>query len=113
LSKKLFDAAAVDAVSSLQTLWHVSLPFLKPAIRVLPIGFFIESWNEYFWPLLVTETAHSATLQMGLRQYVDLESSSDIGPLKADMLIAALPVPAEFFFQRQVFETFAQTGLKG
>jgi len=114
LPKELFDAAAVDGASSLQTLWHVSLPLLKPAIGALAIVFFIESWNEYFWPLLVTETARSATVQMGLRQYIDLESSSDFGPLMAGMLIATLPVLAVFFFfQRQVFETFAQTGLKG
>ena len=114
LPRELFDAAAVDGASSLQTLWHVSLPLLKPAIGALAIVFFIESWNEYFWPLLVTETARSATVQMGLRQYIDLESSSDFGPLMAGMLIATLPVLAVFFFfQRQVFETFAQTGLKG
>ena len=114
LPKELFDAAAVDGAGSLQTLWHVALPLLKPAIGALAIVFFIESWNEYFWPLLVTETARSATVQMGLRQYIDLESNSDFGPLMAGMLIATMPVLAVFFFfQRQVFETFAQTGLKG
>ena len=51
---------------------------------------------------------------MGLRQYIDLESSSDFGPLMAGMMIASLPVLAVFFFfQRQVFETFAQSGLRG
>lgn len=114
LPRELFDAAAVDGAGSLQTLWYVALPILRPAIGALSIVLFIESWNEYFWPLLVTETTASSTVQMGLRQYIDLESSSDFGPLMAGMMIASLPVLAVFFFfQRQVFETFAQSGLRG
>jgi multiple sugar transport system permease protein/sn-glycerol 3-phosphate transport system permease protein len=111
---ELYDAAAMDGANSLQALRHVALPLLRPAIGALAIVFFIESWNEYFWPLLVTETAASSTVQMGLRQYIDLETSTDFGPLMAGMLLATLPMLAVFFFfQRQVFETFAQTGLKG
>lgn len=114
LPRELFDAAAIDGANSLQSLWYIALPILRPAISALAIVFFIESWNEYFWPLLVTNTAASSTVQMGLRQYIDPESSSDFGPLMAGMLLASLPVLAVFFFfQRQVFETFAQTGLKG
>jgi ABC-type glycerol-3-phosphate transport system permease component len=114
LPRELYDAAAIDGSGSFQTLWYVAVPLLRPAIGALAIVFFIESWNEYFWPLLVTETTSSSTVQMGLRQYIDMDTTTDFGPLMAGVLLATLPVLAVFFFfQRQVFETFAQTGLKG
>jgi len=110
--KNLFDAAEIDGAGHWRTLWLVVLPNLKPALAALSIILFIESWNEYFWPLLVTDTPASRTLQVGLRQFLE-EDFDDYGALMAGITIASLPALAVFFFfQRQVMDTFVASGIK-
>ncbi|MEC9345971.1 MAG: carbohydrate ABC transporter permease [Pseudomonadota bacterium] len=111
--KELFDAAEIDGAGHWRTLWLVVLPNIRPALAALTIILFIETWNEYFWPLLVTDTADSRTIQVGLRQFLE-EDFDDYGALMAGITVASLPALAIFFFfQRQVIDTFVASGIKG
>ena len=112
--KEFFDAAEIDGASELEKLWYVVLPNLRPAIAALTIIVFIESWNEYFWPLLISETTASETLQIGLRRFMNEDMGDEYGLLTAGVTLVSLPALAIFFFfQRQVLETFVSSGLKG
>jgi ABC-type glycerol-3-phosphate transport system permease component len=111
--KELFDAAEIDGAGHWRSLWLVVLPNLRPALAALTIILFIDCWNEYFWPLLVTDTPDSRTIQVGLRSFVQ-EDYTDYGALMAGITLASLPALAIFFFfQRQVMETFVSSGIKG
>ncbi|HXF62315.1 MAG TPA: carbohydrate ABC transporter permease [Caldilineaceae bacterium] len=48
------EAARVDGATTLQVLWHVYLPMLKPVLIVLVIFQFVAIWNDYQWPLIVS-----------------------------------------------------------
>jgi multiple sugar transport system permease protein len=48
------EAARVDGATTLQVLWHVYLPMLKPVLTVLVIFQFVAIWNDYQWPLIVS-----------------------------------------------------------
>lgn len=110
---ELIDAAQMDGAGHWTTLWRVIVPNLGPALAALTIIIFIDSWNEYFWPLLVTESAHSRTIQIGLREFLQ-EDMNDYGALMAGIIVASLPAIAVFlFFQRRVMDTFVSSGLKG
>ncbi|MBR9862202.1 MAG: carbohydrate ABC transporter permease [Rhodobacteraceae bacterium] len=110
---ELIDAAQMDGAGHWTTLWRVIVPNLGPALAALTIIIFIDSWNEYFWPLLVTESAQSRTIQIGLREFLQ-EDMNDYGALMAGIIVASLPAIAVFlFFQRRVMDTFVSSGLKG
>ena len=110
---ELMDAAEMDGAGHWTTLWRVIVPNLGPALAALTIIIFIESWNEYFWPLLVTESPQSRTIQIGLREFLQ-EGMSDYGALMAGIIVASIPAIAVFlFFQRRVMDTFVSSGLKG
>ena len=112
--RELFDASEIDGANSFWQLWLILLPNLRPAIGALMIVLFIEAWNEYFWPLLISETTASETLQIGLRKFLNEETGDDFGMLMAGVCLVSLPSLAIFFaFQRQVLETFVSSGLKG
>jgi len=112
--RDLLDAAEMDGAGPWRQLWLVVLPNLTPALSALTIILFIDCWNEYFWPLLVTETANSRTLQIGLREFLEEEGYSDYGALMAGVTLASIPAVAIFlFFQRQVMNTFVASGIRG
>ena len=110
---ELFDAAEMDGAGSLRTLWSVVLPTMSAPLAALTIVLFIDTWNEYFWPLLVTSSPASQTLQIGLRRFLE-EDYANYAGLMAGVTLASLPALAVFFaLQRRVIHAFMQSGLKG
>ena len=111
--RELFDAAEIDGAGPWRTLWIVVLPNLGPALAALTIVQFIETWNEYFWPLLVTGSDRSRTLQVGLRHFLE-EDYTNYGALMAGVTLASVPALLVFFvLQRRVMSAFLESGLKG
>lgn len=112
--KALIDAAEMDGAGSWRTLWLVILPNLKPTIAALTIILFLECWNEYFWPLIVTQSEASMTVQVGLRKFLNSETGNEYGPLMAAVSLVSMPVLLLFFIaQRRVMESFVASGIKG
>lgn len=112
--KELYDAAAMDGAGELRTLRSIVLPNIRPAVAALTVILFVDCWNEYFWPLLMTETDRAMTAQVGIRRFMDAESGDDLGPMMAAVTLASLPALAVFFlFQRQIIQTFVSAGIKG
>jgi ABC-type glycerol-3-phosphate transport system permease component len=73
----------------------------------------IETWNEYFWPLLVTDSDRMRTIQLGIRRFLESDGGENYGPLMAGVTVASLPVLVLFFIlQRRVMQTFVSSGIK-
>lgn len=63
------EAARVDGANTLQVLWHVYLPMLKPVLTVLVIFQFVAIWNDYQWPLIVSSGNQQIwTLSLGIQR---------------------------------------------
>jgi ABC-type glycerol-3-phosphate transport system permease component len=108
----LLDAARLDGASSWGTLWRVVLPNLRAPLAALGILLFISTWNEYFWPLLVTNTPKHAVIQIGLQMFLTTEGNQ-WGQLMAAASLASLPIFAIYaLLQRQVIDAFIRSGLK-
>jgi ABC-type glycerol-3-phosphate transport system permease component len=111
--KDLLEAAEIDGAGPLKALWSIVVPNLWPALAALLIVGFVETWNEYFWPLLVTDSDHARTIQLGMRRFLESDGGESYGPLMAGVTLASLPVLALFFvLQRRVMDTFVTSGLK-
>jgi sn-glycerol 3-phosphate transport system permease protein len=65
---ELRDAAAIDGCGHLGFLWRVAIPLARPTIAALGVFSFLSAWNQYLWPLLVTEDDRLRTVQIGLKQ---------------------------------------------
>lgn len=69
IPRDLEDAARIDGCNQLQVLWRIVLPLSKPAIFTVATYGWIGSWNDFLWPLVMTDSETMRTLQVGLRVF--------------------------------------------
>lgn len=110
--KELIEAARVDGQSSWATLWSVIVPNLVPALAALGILLFVNTWNEYFWPLLVFRNQRSSVVQLGLQVFLTSEFT-DYSALMAAAGLACLPALLVYaVLQRRIVNAFVRSGLR-
>src|SRR4029453_13030102 len=66
IPNELAEAAQIDGAGALRFLWSFLLPLSWANIAALFVVLFIYGWNEYFWPLLITNTEEMRTVVIGL-----------------------------------------------
>ena len=91
IPRDLEEAAAVDGASRFQILYGIVAPLLAPGIVVTTLFAFITAWNEFFFALVVIQSADLPTLPLRIAQFVGLEGIVRLGPLAASALLATLP----------------------
>lgn len=109
----LEDAARLDGCTGLAFLWHVLLPLSRPTVLAFALVALVAHWNDYFWPLIVTNRDAIRTLPIGLALFVSQEVTTDWNLLMAATLFVAAPMLAVFFlFQRYFIRSHMHAGLK-
>jgi multiple sugar transport system permease protein len=112
IPRELDEAARVDGASEWRIYWRVMLPLAKPALATLSIFYFMNNWNDFLWPLVITTgTSHEnlpAALTLFSGQYV-----IEHGVLMAGATISLLPLAVAFVLaQRYFVRGVATTGLR-
>jgi sn-glycerol 3-phosphate transport system permease protein len=114
IPRDLEDAAVIDGCGGLRFLWHVLVPLAKPSLVAFALISLVSHWNDYLWPLIVTDTPDVRTLTIGLGMFVQQESGADWTLLMAATAFVTAPLMAIFLvFQREFIESFMFSGLKG
>ena len=109
----LEDAARLDGCTGLAFLWHVLLPLSRPTVLAFTLVALVAHWNDYFWPLIVTNRDEIRTLPIGLAMFVTQEVTTDWNLLMAATLFVAGPMLFIFFFtQRYFIRSHMHAGLK-
>lgn len=109
---ELLDAARIDGCNEFRIFWSIVLPIIKPGLGALTIYLFLNSWNDFMWPLIVISDPAKYTIPLGL--------SSLIGPyakyynvLMAGSIVASAPVLILFLLmQRQFISGLTMGALK-
>jgi sn-glycerol 3-phosphate transport system permease protein len=110
---ELADAARLDGCGHLATLWHVYLPLVKPTLVAFAIISVVTHWNDYMWPLLVTNSESVRTLPIGLGLLAKADSGADWPRLMAATVVVVSPLLLFFLiFQRRFVDSFMHAGLK-
>lgn len=111
--KSLVEAARLDNVPHFTAMTKIVIPLVKPAISAMCITFFINSWNEYFWPLLILKGNDLSTITLALQQFASGESGSAWGSSMALATVAtAIPLVLYLIFQKHIIGTFMSSGIK-
>ena len=110
--REVIEAARMDGAGNWRILWEVLVPNLRGTIASLAILMFISTWNEYFWPLLLSRTAENSVIQIGIQMFMTAEGNQ-WGPLMAASTLASLPVLIIYVvLQRQVVQSFMKSGIR-
>lgn len=118
IPQELEEAAIIDGASQLGVLVRVVLPLSRPPIMAVAIFLFILSWNDFMWPLIVTNTDATRTLPVGLASSLAGTVSGGAiayyGMSMAGSVLATVPALLIFvLLQRYFVQGIALTGLKG
>ncbi len=112
--KDFEEAARLDGANWWQVIWHVYLPPARPALIAFALVSISSHWNEFLWPLVVTNSVQSRTLTVGLAAFTQMgEAAAEWSLLMAGTLLVIWPLFVLFIiFQKQFISSFVQSGLK-
>lgn len=111
--KELEEAARVEGCSFLQVLLKVYVPLAKPTYLAYGLVSVSHHWNNFLWPLVVTNSVETRPLTVGLAIFGAPESGVNWSVISAATLLAVAPLLIAFLlFQRQFVQSFMRAGIK-
>lgn len=111
--KELEEAARVEGCSFLQVLTKVYVPLAKPTYVAYGLVSVSYHWNNFLWPLVITNSVETRPLTVGLAIFGAPESGVDWSIITAGTLLAVAPLLIAFLlFQRQFVQSFMHAGIK-
>jgi sn-glycerol 3-phosphate transport system permease protein len=114
LPRELYDAALVDGCGRFRYLWSILLPLSRPAVATLAVYTFLGTWNQFYWPLLVTNANEWRTTQVGITVFRSFEGGAIFNTQMAATLIVMLPTLVLLILgQRQLVSGLTAGALKG
>ena len=110
--RDLDSAARIDGASEFRIYWSIMLPLAKPALATLGVFLFMNNWNDFLWPLVITSSVEMRTLPAGLTLFSG-QFVVEHAVLMAGATLSLLPLALAFFFaQRYFVQGIATTGIK-
>jgi sn-glycerol 3-phosphate transport system permease protein len=111
--RELEDAARVEGCSILGVLWRVYVPLARPTYLAYGLVSVSYHWNNFLWPLVITNSVNTRPLTVGLAIFGAPESGVDWAVISAGTIMAVAPLLVAFLlFQRQFMQSFMQAGIK-
>jgi multiple sugar transport system permease protein len=109
---ELEEAALVDGAGRFRILASILLPLMGPPLSTVAVLTFLSVWNDFLWPLVVTSSPHTMTVQLGLATFQSAHFTN-WPVLMAGTLMSQLPVLVLFVaLQRFFVSSIATTGIK-
>ncbi len=110
---ELMDAARIDGASELRIFHSIVLPLVRPALGVVAILTFVNTWNDFLWPLIVLQDDKKYLLSNGIAT-MDGPYDVEIGAIMAASFLSTLPILIIFvLMQRQIIAGLTQGAIRG
>jgi sn-glycerol 3-phosphate transport system permease protein len=111
--RELDEAARVEGASFLQILWKVYVPLAKPVYVAYGLVSVSYHWNNFLWPLIVTNSVETRPLTVGLSIFSSTDQGVDWSVITAATIMTSGPLLLAFLlFQRQFVQSFMRAGIK-
>jgi sn-glycerol 3-phosphate transport system permease protein len=111
--KELDEAARVEGAGPLEVLWKVYLPLAGPVYIAYALVSVSYHWNNFLWPLIVTNSVNSRPLTVGLQVFSSGDQGVDWSIITAATLMTSAPLLVGFLlFQRQFVQSFMRAGIR-
>jgi sn-glycerol 3-phosphate transport system permease protein len=111
--RELDEAARVEGAGPLEVLWRVYVPLAKPVYIAYGLVSVSYHWNNFLWPLIVTNSVQSRPLTVGLQVFSSVDQGVDWSIITAATLMTSGPLLVAFLlFQRQFVQSFMRAGIR-
>jgi cellobiose transport system permease protein len=110
---ELIDAARVDGCHTARVFWHVVLPAVRPVAAVLGLLTFMNTWNDFFWPLIVL-SPQNPTVQVAVSTLAGAAYVPDFALILTGTFVSILPLLVVFLvLGRQIIGGIMKGAVKG
>ena len=113
IPRDLIDSARMDGCGLFRIYFSIFLPLSKAALASIGIFTFIQSWNSFLWPFIITMNEKMFTLPVGIPTFTDAYTAGYSIPMTVNMLASLPAIIAFLVFQRQIIEGIKMSGIKG
>ncbi|HCW18617.1 MULTISPECIES: carbohydrate ABC transporter permease [Achromobacter] len=111
--RELEEAARMEGANAMQILWKVYVPLAKPIYVAYGLVSVSHHWNNFLWPLIITNSVESRPLTVGLQVFSSTDQGIDWSVITAATLMSAAPLLIAFLlFQRQFVQSFMRAGIR-
>ena len=111
--RELEEAARIEGASALQILLRVYVPLAKPIYVAYGLVSVSYHWNNFLWPLIVTNSVEARPLTVGLQVFASTDQGIDWSVICAATLMTSAPLLGAFLlFQRQFVQSFMRAGIR-
>ena len=111
--RELDEAARVEGCGPLAVLWKVYVPLARPVYLAFALVSVSYHWNNFLWPLIITNSVESRPLTVGLQVFSSGDQGIDWSIITAATLLTSAPLLVAFLlFQRQFVQSFMRAGIR-
>ena len=111
--RELDDAARVEGASAFQILMKIYVPLARPVYLAYGLVSVSHHWNNFLWPLIVTNSVEARPLTVGLQIFSAGDQGVDWSVICAATLMTSAPLLVGFLlFQRQFVQSFMRAGIR-
>lgn len=113
IPKDFFEAATLEGANAFRIYRDIYLPLARPALSAFGFLTFLWSWNEFLWALTITNSTNMRVLSVGIALF-EGQYNTNTAVMLAAANLATIPLIIAFmFFQKQLVQGIALTGVKG
>lgn len=113
LPHEIIEAARLDGAGPMKLLWRVVMPMSWPTLVAFALITIVNEWNEYLWPLLMSDNERIMPMQVGLTQLQNNEGGTNWGPVMAGTVLTVLPILLVFLvLQKQMIKGLTAGAVK-
>lgn len=110
---EIIEAARLDNASEFKIMWKIMTPMSKPALATIALFSFVSHWNDYFWPLVMTDSAEVRPLTLGIAMLRETEGISNWHIIMAGNVVLVIPILLIYLFcARYIVKAFVYSGIK-
>ena len=117
VDQSYLDAGRVDGLGILGTIWYVLIPMCKASVITTSLVSFIDGWNNYFWPKIISKSDSTRLISVALvkmkNMWADLSGSGFYNTIMAGVTISIIPIILIFAFnQKYMLQGYSKSAMK-
>ncbi|MBA2942589.1 MULTISPECIES: carbohydrate ABC transporter permease [Paenibacillus] len=111
--EEIIEAARIDNASEFRIMWNILTPMAMPALATVVLFSFVSHWNDYFWPLVMTDSTPVRPLTIGISMLKETEGVNNWNILMAANVVLVIPILIVYAFcSKYIVKAFVYSGIK-